>query len=931
MAQTCSKCSRANPPDAIYCYYDGFVLAGHSQNGGPVAVGSQPFAHPFVFPTGRHCRNFNELALACVEDWDAARDLLHQGYLENFLGGLGRIDLVLAAKEAAKFPDHDRGLDQFLDKLPSDTLGKPKLGVETQEINLGVVPVGTDRQFQVHLENQGLRLLYGTVSCADKAPWLTIGDTPNTLTKSVQFGTDLRVTVKVAPDRLRAGNKPLEGTLVVETNGGTATIKVRAEVPVKPFPPGVLGGAKSPREVAVKAKANHKEAAALFEDGTVAAWYKDNGWTYPVQGPSSSGIGAVQQFFEALGLTPPPKVSISDRKIHLRGNPGAPLRYTVKVETQEKRPVYAHGSSNQPWLEVGRARLTGRSATIHLSVPAVPNRPGETLTAQLVVQSNGNQRFVVPVTLQVSGQRNGAPVLEIEEVYSAPVVPVVPVEPVPVVAAVSPVVPVVAAAPPPVPAAPITPAAPMNVATAPLDFGAPPPGAPGAPRHVQRTGSSFGLLLHGIPAALLAFCLLLVLCWDVANRLIGGETNPGGPHFVGSDKDKDKDDPKDRDKALVPNTDPLIGVNFNSAHRFGIEMLKEEDPTVPGAKKRLTFKQEGGSNNTCVLIDGSGHLFGLPPGKGPGAPKKVYQNRPAWESTWDYTTEKVKVRQYVEIVPGEQSRRLDTCLVWYTVENYGTVPRTVGLRMMLDTFIGANDGVPFVIPGAQKGLLTDLRHFGEKEIPDYVEALEYPDLDKPGTVAHIGLKGISIPKVDLEPVHEMLICRWIASEMRWMPERKDIRSIEGEKELGEKGDSCVYIYWPTVPMPPKTTRHMAFTYGLGKMAASPTGGGSGKTQLALTSGGSFQPNGVFTVTAYVKGGKEGQKVKLQLPDGLAFAGDDDAEKHVDAPDPKAGYSQVSWRVKAGPTAGDYEVKATSAGVTARDKVTIKSGGIFGTN
>ena len=93
MAQTCSKCSRANPADAVYCYYDGFVLAGHSQNGGPVAVGSKPFAHPFVFPTGRHCRNFNELAQACVEDWDAARDLLRQGYLETFLGGLGRIDL----------------------------------------------------------------------------------------------------------------------------------------------------------------------------------------------------------------------------------------------------------------------------------------------------------------------------------------------------------------------------------------------------------------------------------------------------------------------------------------------------------------------------------------------------------------------------------------------------------------------------------------------------------------------------------------------------------------------------------------------------------------------------------------------------------------------------------------------------------------------
>src|SRR5437867_3668490 len=64
MVQTCTQCSRANPPEAVYCYFDGFVLGDHARRGGPVAVGSQPFAHPFVFPGGRSCRSFDELALA---------------------------------------------------------------------------------------------------------------------------------------------------------------------------------------------------------------------------------------------------------------------------------------------------------------------------------------------------------------------------------------------------------------------------------------------------------------------------------------------------------------------------------------------------------------------------------------------------------------------------------------------------------------------------------------------------------------------------------------------------------------------------------------------------------------------------------------------------------------------------------------------------
>ena len=117
MVQLCKKCSRANPPEAVYCYFDGFVLGGHERAGGPVAAGAKPFASPFVFPTGRACRNFDELAVACQDEWDTACGLLRDGYLESFFGGLGRADLAQAAKEASRFPDPDRGLDGLLAKL----------------------------------------------------------------------------------------------------------------------------------------------------------------------------------------------------------------------------------------------------------------------------------------------------------------------------------------------------------------------------------------------------------------------------------------------------------------------------------------------------------------------------------------------------------------------------------------------------------------------------------------------------------------------------------------------------------------------------------------------------------------------------------------------------------------------------------------------
>jgi hypothetical protein len=408
--------------------------------------------------------------------------------------------------------------------------------------------------------------------------------------------------------------------------------------------------------------------------------------------------------------------------------------------------------------------------------------------------------------------------------------------------------------------------------------------------------------MHLLPAALLALALFGVVLWDlIAPRKDGGAggDGPDGSQ-AGAGWTYDLDD-----------REPRLGVQFNDDERFGLVMLKEQDPKDPGKFKRLTYKVDGSSCNTCLRIDGSEVLFGRrPQGQWVRGMKEAKEkDRLGWKSVMDFTESKVRVTQHVEIVPGEQSRTLDTCLVWYTVENRSTVPHKVGLRVMLDTFIGANDGVPFTVPG-QPGLLTTLRDFGEKKIPDYVEALERPDLKDPGTVARLGLKGLKLPGIDLEPIHSMTICRWPGSTQLWDLSDKD------KQPMGD--DSCVFLYWAEQKMGRGERRQMAFTYGLGTISVG------GADTLGLTAGGSFRPGGVFTVTAYVKGPLEKQKVKLALPAGLALVEGEEAEKGVGA---TGDYSQVSWRVRAGGT-GTYTIRAASAGHEAATRVRIKTGGIF---
>src|SRR5690349_3851651 len=101
----CPRCQRTNPEVAAFCYFDGALLqAGVTANGSPA---SGRMAREFVFPSGRRCRTFDDLAQGCQEEWAAARGLLREGVLKQFFSNLGRADLVRAAQEAMSAADDD--------------------------------------------------------------------------------------------------------------------------------------------------------------------------------------------------------------------------------------------------------------------------------------------------------------------------------------------------------------------------------------------------------------------------------------------------------------------------------------------------------------------------------------------------------------------------------------------------------------------------------------------------------------------------------------------------------------------------------------------------------------------------------------------------------------------------------------------------------
>ena len=55
----------------------------------------------------------------------------------------------------------------------------------------------------------------------------------------------------------------------------------------------------------------------------------------------------------------------------------------------------------------------------------------------------------------------------------------------------------------------------------------------------------------------------------------------------------------------------------------------------------------------------------------------------------------------------------------YRLDNQDTHEHTVGLRFLLDTYIGGNDGVPFLIPGQRELCSSALDFRPPTPIPDF--------------------------------------------------------------------------------------------------------------------------------------------------------------------------------------------------------------------
>jgi hypothetical protein len=396
--------------------------------------------------------------------------------------------------------------------------------------------------------------------------------------------------------------------------------------------------------------------------------------------------------------------------------------------------------------------------------------------------------------------------------------------------------------------------------------------------------------------------------------------------------------------AIVKKTGPepldhgnRIALSFTEeTQRFGIALVKLRDPRYPEKPKLLTRYENGNSNNTCLQIDKLEYIFGR---ESPGAgikwkfDKKLGRKMREVRSKQDrkvvsvmrYEKEQIEVTQTVEIVVGEQTRLFDTALVTYEIRNDDDMPHDVGLRAMIDTYIGLNDGTPFLIPPTAdnpKPQLIDTKvELSKTRIPQFIRVLENDNMNDPNnTVAEMGLriKGY-------EPIDKLVICRWPqewgASEVRWEWPYQAINEPAGKEK-----DSCVVLYWSKVNMAPKETRRMGYTYGLGRVGTAP-----GEEAFEKNSQGKIKlfigpASQILVAAAYVKKA-DGQNCTLKLPPGVKFVKGETPAKPVKT-EPGKDYAVVTWLVEASKE-GKYTFDAVlDDGADAKANASVLEDSIF---
>ena len=310
----------------------------------------------------------------------------------------------------------------------------------------------------------------------------------------------------------------------------------------------------------------------------------------------------------------------------------------------------------------------------------------------------------------------------------------------------------------------------------------------------------------------------------------------------------------------------VVNKDENAQGRFAIETTggapfqdsDDNKPLVYGRPKPWT-------SYTTIWLNGDYYVFGGETGRRAGAAGKYGKvvQEPYVNNGSIITSTNIKdtllVEQFLTIVKSSTTGLYDSVQIKYRVENIDNKPHKIGLRIMLDTMLGENDGAPFRI--GNDAVTTDTIYY-EKQLPQFWQAFDSisnPSVTSQGTFTG---PGVTPPdQVKLADWGSMADGVW---DFDFNPGEIFLR--KGEYEI----DSAIALYWVPEYLEPGESRSYITNYGLGGITVVP-----GLLSLGITSPAEVlmdSPDKSIPVIAYVENTSEikakNVRISIDLPSSL---------------------------------------------------------------
>lgn len=342
--------------------------------------------------------------------------------------------------------------------------------------------------------------------------------------------------------------------------------------------------------------------------------------------------------------------------------------------------------------------------------------------------------------------------------------------------------------------------------------------------------------------------------------------------------------------------------SVNVTNGYPSQPDSQNQPLIYGGKAPYT-------SYTTVRIDGKNFIFGGETVRRAGAGGKFGEQVTApievnGVISCAYKFGDITVQQDLQIVRGQYSRVYDTVGIKYRLTNSGDTAHEVGIRMLIDTMCGKNDGAPFRI--SSKILSSPIAFSGE-DIPEYFMAFD--SVEKPTVVSLGTLRGgaLTVP-------NSLIVADWgTLADDQWQVTLADDASFIRKGE--EESDTAAAIFWNPTTIGANQARVIQTQYGIGDVSFS-----KGNLSLGLFVVPAVDYDSAGDTTFNITGMLENSGnflakdaiLSLELPEGLELVGGSKRVTGYAELKPAEG-RQETWTVRpTGKAGGPLTVKVNVA-------------------